>query len=391
MTNDKLTSKLTRWALILQEYEFKVIHRPGITHQNADTMSQRPLTTSEDFSKTKQDFDQIPTIHVSEASSYLALLQYNLVEHPLMDIWEDLDTLRFLQHGEYPRQVTSSQRDRIQQRSKCYSWKDNHLVRCLPQGDRVVPPPHERPDLIQKIHSELGHFGIKRTYSLLAPHYHWRGMYAQVRDVITRCEQCDGVRTSFSSRQLTLFPLPIQGFYRWSCDLARELPQTSRGNVYIMIMIEHFSKWVELVALLDKSSHNTNQIFLQQVLSRFGVCSECLIDQGSEFKGEFQDLLDHALIDHRRTSRDHPQVDGLVERMVQTCKKGLQKIYLTKNQRGLGPGPPIHHHGLQDVQTRLFISFFSLLFTFWETSHSTLFHCYSNGLGCGLGLPSHLG
>jgi hypothetical protein len=26
MTNDKLTSKLARWALILQEYEFKVIH-----------------------------------------------------------------------------------------------------------------------------------------------------------------------------------------------------------------------------------------------------------------------------------------------------------------------------------------------------------------------------
>jgi hypothetical protein len=53
MTNDKLTSKLTRWALILQEYEFKVIHRPGITHQNVDTMSRRPLTTSEDFSEAK--------------------------------------------------------------------------------------------------------------------------------------------------------------------------------------------------------------------------------------------------------------------------------------------------------------------------------------------------
>jgi hypothetical protein len=83
-------------------------------------------------------------------------------------------------------------------------------------------------------------------------------MYAQVRDVIARCEQCDRVRTSFSSQLFTLFPLLIQGmFYCWSCDLARKLPQTSRGNVYIMIMIEHFSKWVELVALLDKSSHNT--------------------------------------------------------------------------------------------------------------------------------------
>jgi hypothetical protein len=66
-----------------------------------------------------------------------------------------------------------------------------------------------------------------------------------------------------------------------------------------MIMIDHFSKWVELVALPNKSSHNTNQAFLQQVLNRFGACVECLIDQGFEFKGEFQDLLDHAFFDRR--------------------------------------------------------------------------------------------
>ncbi len=60
-------------------------------------------------------------------------------------------------------------------------------------------------------------------------------------------------------------------------------------------------------------------------------------------------------------------------------------------QRGLGPGPTLHHHGLQNVQTCLFVPFFSLLSTFWETSHSTLLHCNSNGLGRGLGLPNHLG
>ncbi len=73
-----------------------------------------------------------------------------------------------------------------------------------------------------------------------------------------------------------------------------------------MIMIEHFSKWVELVVLRDKSSHSTSHAFLQQDLNRFGACVECLTDQGSKFRGEFQDLLDHALIDHHQTSRDHP-------------------------------------------------------------------------------------
>ncbi len=120
--------------------------------------------------------------------------------------------------------------------------------------------------------------------------------------------------------------------YRWSCDLVGKLPHTSRDNVYIVIMIEHFSKWVELVAMSDKSSQSTNQTFLQHVLSRFGAYAECLTNQILEFRGEFQDLFDHALIDHHWTSRDHPQVDGLVERMVQTCKKGLWKIYLAKNK-----------------------------------------------------------
>jgi hypothetical protein len=93
-----------------------------------------------------------------------------------------------------------------------------------------------------------------------------------------------------------------------------------------------FSKWVKLVALPDKSSHNTNQAFSQQALNKFGAYVECLTNQGSKFRGEFQDLLDHDFIDHHRTSRDHPQANGLVERMVQTCKKGLRKICLIRNK-----------------------------------------------------------
>ncbi len=84
--------------------------------------------------------------------------------------------------------------------------------------------------------------------------------------------------------------------------------------------------------LLNKSSHNTGHAFLQHVLNRFGACAKCLIDQGSEFRGEFQYLLNHALIDHRGTSRDHPQANGLVQKMVQTHKKGFRKICFTRNK-----------------------------------------------------------
>jgi hypothetical protein len=51
-----------------------------------------------------------------------------------------------------------------------------------------------------------------------------------------------------------------------------------------MIVIEHFSKWVELVALSDKSSHNTSQFFLQHLQVGLGLMLSALLikDQNSE-------------------------------------------------------------------------------------------------------------
>jgi transposase InsO family protein len=62
-----------------------------------------------------------------------------------------------------------------------------------------------------------------------------------------------------------------------------------------------------------------------EVLTHYGAPAEILTDQGDEFQGEFAELLESLLIDHRETSRSHPQSNGLTERMVQTIKMALRK------------------------------------------------------------------
>ena len=47
MTTQKLTGKLARWSLLLQEYDFTVVHRAGTDNANADCLS-RYLRTSTD-------------------------------------------------------------------------------------------------------------------------------------------------------------------------------------------------------------------------------------------------------------------------------------------------------------------------------------------------------
>jgi len=48
MESDKLTGKLARWALILQKYDFQVVHKPRVTNLDADGLNRNPCTSHED-------------------------------------------------------------------------------------------------------------------------------------------------------------------------------------------------------------------------------------------------------------------------------------------------------------------------------------------------------
>jgi hypothetical protein len=83
-------------------------------------------------------------------------------------------------------------------------------------------------------------------------------MYEQVSLEVHACAACDRVKASFEVRDSVLKPLPIMGrFYRWGVDLCK-MPHTSEdGNKYVVVMIEHFTKWVELIPIPEKSSFHT--------------------------------------------------------------------------------------------------------------------------------------
>jgi transposase InsO family protein len=114
-------------------------------------------------------------------------------------------------------------------------------------------------------------------------------------------------------------------FYCWGLDFAGSLPKSRRGNQYVLVLVEHFSKHIILVPTRDKEPGTVAEVFTREVLTRFGACAEVVTDRGGKFSGEFQACLDAALIDHHATSAYHPRANGLSERVVGIVKRALRK------------------------------------------------------------------
>jgi hypothetical protein len=53
MESNKLTGKLERWALILMEYDFKVVHRAGLVNMDVDGLGRNPILSQADATGTR--------------------------------------------------------------------------------------------------------------------------------------------------------------------------------------------------------------------------------------------------------------------------------------------------------------------------------------------------
>ena len=90
---------------------------------------------------------------------------------------------------------------------------------------------------------------------------------------------------------------------------------TARGNRYVLVIVDCFTRWTEAFPLPDKTAHSVADAFFNNVVCRFGMPIVIHSDQGREFENKI--LHELCLIggSHKtRTSPYHPESDGMVER-----------------------------------------------------------------------------
>uniref|UniRef100_A0A914VKX2 Integrase catalytic domain-containing protein n=1 Tax=Plectus sambesii TaxID=2011161 RepID=A0A914VKX2_9BILA len=165
--------------------------------------------------------------------------------------------------------------------------------------------------IIRSVHEGIGHLMINNTMTC-----------ALLLVLASNVKRTD--RSKISPLFCTLSHPPNNALSQWGMDLVT-LPETDEGYHYLIVAIDHLTKWPEAQPIKRKTAANV-LTFFEGLCMRFGYPNVLITDQGREFCNKDMDkFCTDNCIDHRVTAAYHLQSNGLTERMNQTIKMGLQK------------------------------------------------------------------
>ena len=224
----------------------------------------------------------------------------------------------------------------------CSQWpnleiRDNVLCRkWFPVDPRdsvctqLVVPRMLRKEILHLLHSHktAGHLGIAKTLGKLRQRFYWPGHKADVVRWCTHCKACERVNVSLNPKKAPLQPKPVfRRMDRIACDIMGPMETSHKGNSYILVVADYFSKFTEAYAIPDMTAQTVADKIVTEWVCRYGCATVLHSDQGRNFESElFTEMCKLLDIHKTRTARYRPNSDGLVERNNRTIKKMLRSV-----------------------------------------------------------------
>ena len=125
-----------------------------------------------------------------------------------------------------------------------------------------------------------GHLGVQRTKKV-KEHFYWPGYVMGIQSWVQEYQQC---QKRNPPQPHPLAPLgSIKCTYPFdviSWDIMGPLPLSTKGNKYILVITDLFSKWVEAFPLAVTDSETLASVLMDEVVCRNGVPRSLHSDQG---------------------------------------------------------------------------------------------------------------
>ena len=357
-----LQGQVARWLEVLGTYDFEIQHRPGLKHGNADSLSRRPCKqcgweedgSSKHRSETEVERTRRVTTRTQsrkalegeKPSNWLddgPLSRQNLVKEQTSNpevswmverkrtgskptwkevaprgaeckaLWGQWESLQ-LHH-----RLLCREKRRDGERRTEADQKDAHGRRVWVQ---VVVPQTLREDVLRAMHDAVtaGHLGTRKTLTVMQRRFYWPQMKKYVREWCKKCTRCAARKSPQRRAKAAMQRYQVgEPMERVAIEVMGPFPTSRKGNRYVIVMADYFTKWVEAVATPDQEAKTVAEVFVQQFLAKFGAPRVIHTDQGRNFESRlFTEMCKLLGIKKTHTTVYHPQSDGMVERFNRT-------------------------------------------------------------------------
>jgi len=336
------SAKVTRWRMELQDYDFELLHIPGRENIVADAFS-RMLEPENEGSDT-EFAEELPARVLASLAPY-----FDQTYHP--EDW----TPDFIE-GDAPYCVgeeslfnedilsteknstsTSAVESLLQlQRSEIGVVEDHLSLFALSTptwtsewASSKTPLDHKIYEAIKTVHnSTAGHAGVDRTcIRLVDQGVQWKGMRQAVRQFIKECPSCQLM--SFIKIAVHTHPFTAGVYGPWervNIDTIGPLPEDELGYKFIIVIIDCFSRFLELHPAKDATAAAAADA-LYQTFGRFGSPQEILSDNGSQYVNEvITHFTEHIGVDHMLTMAYSHEENTIVERANKETMRHIRDI-----------------------------------------------------------------
>lgn len=373
--------RIARWMEILSAFDFKIQHRPGNKHNNADTMSRHmDLTNSEgtehaglrcgpctkcqrrthemqgslgqaEIGNTSQGGKtQVVRTRTQSAEDTRTPWTGGYSNEQLKELQENDEhigpILKFKRDNHRPEgkemekyspatrhywQVWSSLEEREGLLFKTFVSRDG----TGPHSQFLVPE-NLKSEVLYQMHNSVlsGHLGKKKTHQKIKQRFYWYEMKEDIQIWIAKCDICSANKPLTKTQRAPLGQMQVGApMDRVATNLLGPLPVTPRGNRYILTMTDYFTKWVEVIPVPDQTAVTCANVMLNEFICRYGCPLAIHSDQGRCYESEiFQQLCELFEVRKTRTSPRNPKCNGQVERFNRTLL-GMIKSYIRGEQR----------------------------------------------------------
>nr|GEX69738.1 reverse transcriptase domain-containing protein [Tanacetum cinerariifolium] len=265
--------RLLHWVLLLQEFTFKMIDTKGAENLAADHLS-----------RLKNPYQNV--LDPKEINESFPLETLNLKSKFFKDVkhyfWDDPFLFK-MYAGQVIRRCVSGQK-----------------------AIKIIKACHYGPT--------GGHHGPNyKAKKVFDSGFYWHTIYRDAQDLVKNYEVCQ--RQGKISRRDEMpqnFIQVCEIFYILGIDFMGPF-LSSRGNKYILTVVDYLSKWVEVKALPTNDARVVCK-FLKNPFARFGTPRAIIIDRGTHFCNDlFAKVMQKFGVTHRLATPYHPPTSGQVE------------------------------------------------------------------------------